>query len=441
MGTWGVRVSDSAGVAAGMAGLAARATGRGVADARVRRAGRRPSLPLLVPLTFALLVVTNFVSFSIFGFTFRGWAWVILLSVSLFRLSTHVRKVQLPLRIWAPWCAMVFAYTFAGYEDALQSTAQILCPVIVAAAVSTYAFDVGSLRKLDRVIRTSYWMLLVGVVFIVIPFSLADIENSGWASGAISLLFFQSWFLASYFLNGRKKLDLVLYVSAVAVPLIGANRGPMLAGAALAVCAILPIRIGPRLATATVAVALSILAFYSPKVQKKMFFSGHGSVRDLRSDNADVRTSGRKEMWKALEAGAADRPLWGHGGNAESTYLREAGFQTNRVHNDWLRIRFNYGLVGVLVYACTLIAQTLHARRYLAATNPTLRTIAAAGLSCFVPYAVVMYTDNVLIYCQYFTVPMLILVGVVYSARILRPSAVRRTVLARRPDFARSFAR
>ncbi len=414
---------------------------RDLAASHPHRPKRKASLPVLVPLTFALLLLSNFVHFQFLGFNFTGWSWVALLSVSLVRLVTDARKIRLPLTIWAPWCCLVFAYTFAGYEYAWQSTAQILCPVIIAAAVSTYRFDLNALRKLDRTIRIAYWLLLVGVAFIVIPFSLANIENSGWASGAISLLFFQSWFLASYFLNGRKKLDLVLYLSAVAVPLIGANRGPMLAGVALAVCAILPISLSRRLLIGSLAVGLGIFAFYTPKVQKKMFFSGRGSLQDLRADNPDLHTSGRAPMWDAMKSGIVESPLWGHGGNADRTFLLSQGFRNYLPHNDWLRIGYNYGLLGALLYAGTLLAQGLHVRRYLVAGNPTLRTIAAAGLTCFVPYVVVMYTDNVLIYCQSFTVPMMILLGVSYSARLPKICAVCRNVAARRPFFARSLAR
>lgn len=390
---------------------------------------KRAALPPLVPLTFALLLLSNFVNFKFLGFSFSGWSWVVLLCAALFRLLTHANRVKLPLLIWAPWSALVFAYTFAGYQYAWQSTAQILCPIVVAAAVSTHPFDLGALRKLDRAIRKTYWLLLVGVVVVVIPFSLADIDNSGWATGAISLLFFQAWFLASYFLKGRKTLDLMLYLSAVAVPVIGANRGPMLAGAVLAVCAILPISLSRRLLIAGAAVAIGVFAFYTPKMQKKMFFSGRGTIQDLRPDNPDLHTSGRKPMWDALKSGIADSPVWGHGGNADRTFLLGRRFRHYLPHNDWLRIGFNYGLVGALLYAGTLIAQALHARRYLApSANPELRTVTGAALTCFVAYSVVMYSDNVLVYCQYFTVPMMILLGVAYSARPPQANSNRRNV-------------
>jgi O-antigen ligase len=317
-------------------------------------------------------------------------------------------------------------WTFAGYEYALQSSSQILCPIIAGIAASTYSFSEARARVLELWIRRSYYICAVGIALIVIPFSLADIENSGWAGGAITLLIFQAWFLASYFLNGRKTLDLILYFSAVAVPVIGANRGPMLAGFALGVCAIIPIPLSRRLLLGGAAAAIGLAAFYTPKVQNKMFFSGQGTIQDLRASNPDLRDNGRTPLWSALEFGMADSPLFGHGGNADRTYLLERGFSNYLPHNDWLRIRFNYGLVGVYLYAGTMLAQVLHALRKLKfAGSPPLTALTAAALTCFVPYVVVMYTDNVLIYCQYFTVPMMLLLGAAYSAKRARGIAVR----------------
>jgi len=404
-----------------------------VIEARARRRGRRiaPSLrlPALFGLTFALMLATSFYNFQFLGFNFYGWAWVLIAVLSVGRIAIHPRQIAFPVWIWSPWILYVAVWTFAGYEYALQSTSQILCPIIAGIAASTYPFPEVRARILDLWIKRAYYACAVGVALIVIPFSLADIDNSGWATGAISLLFFQAWFLASYFLNGRKTLDLVLYFSAVAVPVIGSNRGPMLAGVVLAICAIIPIRLSTRMLALGAAAAIGLVAFYTPKVQYKMFYSGRGTIQDLRLDNPDLQTNGRTPMWSALQLGMADSPLFGHGGNADRTYLLEKGFPSYLPHNDWLRIQFNYGLVGVFLYAGTMLAQVLHALRKLKfAGSPPLKTLTAAALTCFIPYVVVMYTDNVLIYCQYFTVPMMLLLGAAYSAKLPRGTAVRRSL-------------
>jgi O-antigen ligase len=238
---------------------------------------------------------------------------------------------------------------------------------------------------------------------------------SPFAPGAISALFFQSFFLARYLIAGKSTIDLLLYLSAVAIPAIAAHRGPLAASVALAVLALMPISLGRRVAIAVLGLVIGLAAFYSPKVQSKMFLSGKGALSDLRYDNPDLYMTGRKAMWDSLLEGCEEKPWFGHGGNADRTWLLSRGFYLYLPHNDWLRVRFNYGWVGVALYLATMIAQVAHGRRKLLVGDRKARALAAAGLSCFVPYAVVMFTDNVLIYCQFFTVPMMMLIGLSYS--------------------------
>jgi hypothetical protein len=379
-------------------------------------------------MTLALMLATEFYNFQFLGYQFTGWAWVLISVASLFRLLGHSNKVRFPFWIWLPWSAYVFIWTFAGYEYAWQSTCQILCPTLAGIAASTYSHSGVRLLVVAKAIRTAYYVCLIGIALIIIPFSIRDIDNSGWSEGAISLLFFQAWFLAQYLMNGKNHRDLVLYLSAVAIPVIGANRGPLIASVMLAVCALLPITLRKRVLIAASAILVGSLVFYTPKIQRKMFFSGHGTLADLRLDNSDLQTNGRAEMWRCLEAGSAETPWLGHGGNADRTRLLQSGFPMYLPHNDWLRLRFNYGILGVLLYAATLLAQVLHARRtFQTKLSAGVKAMVGAGLTCFVPYAVVMYTDNVLIYCQYFTVPMMLLLGAAYSARRSRDGVIRRS--------------
>jgi O-antigen ligase len=385
---------------------------------RLSASRRSPlSVPFLFALVFLLMLVTNFRNYRVFGFNTTGWAWVIIALASLFRIARCSDRVAFPVWLWAPWSLYVCARAFSGYEYAWQSTCQILCPVVAGIAASTYDFSELRAAVVGRWLRKTYYAMLAGIAVIVIPFSLRHIDNSGWANGAISLLLFQSWFLAAYVLNGRKTLDLVLYLSAVAVPIIGANRGPMVAGVALAVCAVLPIRFRGRLLIAACALVLGLIAFFTPKVQYKMFYSGHGALQDLRTDNPNLQMNGRKSMWATLTSHIDEAPILGHGGNADRTYLLNAGNTTYLPHNDWLRIAFNYGFLGLALYAGTLAFQFVHCHRHIRFRgSPALTHMTAAALTCFIGYAVVMYTDNVLIYCQYFTVPMMILIGAAYSA-------------------------
>ncbi|MEK7754585.1 MAG: O-antigen ligase family protein [Acidobacteriota bacterium] len=369
-----------------------------------------------------LAVVTNYYDFYILGYRFRGWAWVLILVASMLRIASARLNVMFPVWIWAPWAAYVFIRAFSGYEYVWQSTAQILCPLVAGIAASTYRLMPVKLESVQVLIRRAYAAFLAGFLLIIVPFSVRDIDNSGFAAGAMTALFFQSFFLCSYFLNGRSPRDVMCYLAAIGVPVVSGNRGPLLASVGLLVLAIVPISVRRRILLAGVAAAIGIAAFYTPKFQHKMFYSGRGELADLHLDNRDLRMNARTEMWRSLEQGIALSPWVGHGGNADRTWLLRHGFAMYLPHNDWLRLRFNYGWVGVVLFILAIGGQIVHSVRTFWKSSPGLRALSASGVSCFVAFVIVMLTDNVLIYCQYFTVPMMLLVGGSYSVVYRRPT-------------------
>jgi len=390
---------------------------------RPRRVARRVSkTPPLFVLCFALLILSEYVTVEILGFKFIGWAWVMILVFSLMRIALHLKDVRFPVLLWAPWVGYVVLNGARGYELAWQSTAQIVCPVVAGVAATTYRLEA---KHLQRLIRWTF-VVFYGAVVIVAAFSYFGLISFGpgrdairslsvFPDGSYSALFFQSMFIANYMLNRSRKENLVYYLLAVSVPVLSATRGPLIATVALLVFAFIPIRLGYRLSLLVLAAVVALAAFYTPGVQRKMFFSGHGGLSDLRYDNANLNTDGRRELWNILLSGIDDALWIGHGGNADRTWMLSHGAATYLPHNDWLRVAFNYGIVGLLIYALTMAGQILVLRPLIRSPDPDLRALAAAAASCFVAYAFIMCTDNVMIYCQEFTVPMMILVGASYS--------------------------
>jgi O-antigen ligase len=200
------------------------------------------------------------------------------------------------------------------------------------------------------------------------------------------------------------------------MPLICVNRGPILGGLALCLLVVAPLPLARRAAIAAAALLVALVAFYTPKVQYKMFYSGQGTLADLRIDNPDFNSSGRQAMWDFLEQGLAERPWLGQGANAGAVALLSGGSSTYAIHNDWLRVRYDYGWVGSILFAVTMASQVLLAYRRGRRAPPEARVLLYTGASCFIPFAVVMYTDNIMIYCQYFTAPHFLLLGYGYAA-------------------------
>ncbi len=383
-----------------------------------RRMGRstRQRVPLLLITFFVVMIASEYFNRQVFGFNLTGWGWVTILLLSTARVVLHSKAVTFPVWIWAPWVGYVLVRAFGGYEFAWQSTAQIVCPVVAGVAASTYHFASADIASIHTLIRRAFLAYCVGFILFVAPASISNVEFSGFPGGAISALLFQSVFLANYVLNGRRAQDVICYLLAVAVPFVSGNRGPLVASLGLLIFAIMPISMRRRLLFVVLAGLLGVGMFYSPKIQHKMFYSGHGTLSDLRPDSPDLNSNGRGTLWPALLAGMEEKSWLGQGGNADRTWLLDHGLSTYLPHNDWLRVLFNYGWFGVILYALTMGAQIFHLRRLMHIPNAGLRALVGAAASCVVPYMFVMFTDNVLIYCQAFTVPALAIIGVAYGA-------------------------
>lgn len=362
---------------------------------------------------FASLLVPG----RVLDYNVNGWMWVLILVASVAVLLRHPDQVSFPVWLWLPWMAYLLLRVSDWHPAELQSTIQILCPVAVGMAASAYALPPDRLAGgFGWWLRLSFYALMALFVFKVLPWTLSDVENSGYITGGIATLFFQSYFLCRYLVAGRRWSDLLCLIAAILVPVISALRGPIAGSLALCLLIVAPLSFRRRLVIGVAALLVGLVVFYMPKMQYKMFYSGHGTVADLRADNPDFNWSGRQAMWETVEDGLKEKPWLGQGSNASAAVMRQAYLTQSELHNDWLRIRYNYGRVGVILFVVTMAMQVFLAYRRGRRAPPEARVLLFAGASCFIPFAVVMFTDNILVYCQYFTAPHFLLLGYGYAA-------------------------
>jgi hypothetical protein len=388
------------------------------------------SLPWAV-LGFLLLPCA--VSFALFGFQVTGWAWLGGMTAAIATLATAKGKPALPLLLWVPWFALVATYGLAGFDNAYQSAAQILCPVLVGAAASTLRPTAAQVNGFVRLMRWAGMAFLGIIVVLRLPMLLLGRlpDVTGLAAEAISALAFQAFYLCAFIME-RKRVDLLLYLAFAAVPVVTVTRGPMLASLALALLTFAPLSLVKRVLVLGVAIVLGIGAFYTERVQKKMFRSGSGQLTDLYWDNPNLITSGRSAMWEVLKMGIRDKPWSGHGGNADATALIQAGQALYLPHNDWLRVTYNYGYTGLGLYVLAMLGQLAHGLGKARAAPPQTRLLFYAGLSTFAPYWAVMATDNVLIYAQFFGNLHFLILGLAYGALAAAREGADGAVPARR---------
>ena len=153
-----------------------------------------------------------------------------------------------------------------------------------------------------------------------------------------------------------------------------------------------------------------------PRTQEKMFYSGRGTLSELRLDNPDFATSGRSYMWDMMKPQIESEPLFGHGANASELFVSVLTGGLAHPHNDWLRLLFDYGYLGTLIFAFCLLWQFFHALKRAKNTSGETRLLFYAGASSFLTFILFMFTDNIILYAAFFGNLQFTILGLAYAS-------------------------
>ena len=148
-----------------------------------------------------------------------------------------------------------------------------------------------------------------------------------------------------------------------------------------------------------------------------MFFSGHGTLTDLRYGNVNFRTTGRSTMWDKMIPEIQEMPLLGHGANASEPFVSRLTGGLTHPHNDWLRLLFDYGYIGTGVFGLCLLLQVLHAYRMAKRTVGKISILFFAAASSFISFFLFMFTDNIILYAAFFGNLHFTVLGIAYAAK------------------------
>jgi len=386
------------------------------------------------PLPFVALAIGMLASYlpglipEALGFSISYLGWVVPLLVCGFVGLVRYHRISFPLLLWLPWTIWVVLYLlYANADNALQRTVMLLTPLVVGAGFSTLRVDVRLIEKFSSWLNHFFWVFLVvaGVTTgLLVNGQLYDI--TGFAAGSITASLLAAWFAARY--AGGDIRALAYWMVMVLVPVLANTRTGMVAVALTIPLTLAPLSVKKRLIVVAVLMGVGLLVFQSERIQSKMFFSGHGTVSDAvigvvdlfsgeKAALGDFVTSGRKAMYDALIAGLDQAYWFGHGANTtEAISLAITG--VTHPHNDWLRVRYEYGILGLLIFALTLLAQMRHAlRRARRLGSSSAAIFLYVGAGAFVPMAIFMSSDNVMLYAAWFGNLHFAMLGFGYAAQ------------------------
>ena len=375
------------------------------------------SAPRIIWVVVIATLVSNLTGETVFGFQVSGFGWLIPLIYALYAMYATPGMPRLPYLIWAPWFGLVIGYLlFAEAENALQRSVMLLAPMVVGMAVSKAAIGGSELLHIESILdkfSTAFFAAILVNSGLASTGLLPDV--TGLAPQVTTAALFGSFFAAKYALgNKRSAIKWLLFAS---VPVVAVTRMGVVATGVTLPLTFAPLAPWKRIVIFIGVAALGLMVFNTERVQNKMFYTGGGTIFDLTLDNPNLRTHGRIQIKEAMEREIEYAPWFGYGANASERFVLEmTGSELTHPHNDWLRLAFDYGYAGTLVLLVCVILQTLHALRAGYRGTGSARLFLLTGAGAFIPFALFMGTDNIILYAAFFGNLHFMMLGAGYAA-------------------------
>jgi O-antigen ligase len=156
--------------------------------------------------------------------------------------------------------------------------------------------------------------------------------------------------------------------------------------------------------------AIIWLMIIAPKaVRRNLFIGAAGAallvalvfggkiVQKSVTDDDEINTSGRIETWPLLIGWIQQKPLWGHGPNADMDLLANSGGSDLRAsHNELLSTTVNYGVIGAALLWLPLLLLLIVSLRlsYKYRNSRPEPLLAASGMLLML--IILSFTDNTL---------------------------------------------
>jgi len=376
-------------------------------------------------LIWAVLLSTIMSCFGgkLFDKSISGYGWIVPLLVACASLLKGPRGFKFPLMIWLPWISVVVIYQlFAEAENSFQRSIMLVTPLVIGVATSRLYLDEKGLQLFLNLCRFIAGALIMIVLYKTrLLFSGTLPFATGLAPEVITGSILCVIFASSYVLGSKK--DVAWWASVAAIPVIAVTRMGMIASALSLPLTFAPMKIAKRFLFVALIAVFGLSFFYTDRVQQKMFYSGEGRIEDMKWDNPDFATSGRKLVWESMEAGIVDSPWFGHGANSSEGLVSSITGGLTHPHNDWLRLAYDYGYFGAVIFGISVTAQIIHALKKALSSMGNARILFYAGASSMIIFLLFMITDNIILYASFFGNLQFTVLGLAYGA--YRQSASR----------------
>lgn len=365
-------------------------------------------------LAYAPAIMT-FLPGSIAGFNWSGIAWVIMF---LFTIAILPKRngFTFPIRFWLPWMlylgvSIVLDFSFVG----LQLTIQYILPLLLGVVASSFEYNATKILWLFQgLLKTTVVVYGIFVIYTSLYGYMPHMAATPmlFAVGAVISL--------GVFFFIREKIYVVAYLLLFLMPFVHVTRMGLLVFGMIFILHFANKGIGSKVLASFAGGILMLFVVNSEGFQEKTFYDGQGDVTEISLDyyeNNEINSSGRSSWKRALAPGIEEKPIWGNGPRADASVLGAVmGKEVGEAHNDYLSVRYNYGLIGLALLLfgfAGIFFKTLCISQKL--DDPLFQLLVLSLLTLFIPFLLFMYSDNILKYTIWFPNYFFALMGIVYS--------------------------
>ena len=370
----------------------------------------------------AIVVTIRGDGLSAGGFNYTGfmWAGVMALGCLLLFMEIAVRPenpVAFPVIPWLAWLLLALA-SFAWMSEAgvhqVRDWLHLATPVM-AAVVASYC--IRTRAHLAQLIHAFYFampLLWIPIGFWAFFGLQQEIRDDMFIE--VRWIGFTAVAIGGLFISETKRHPIrgwVGWVMCLAITI--ATAGRMASLVMLLMPMFNPIVRNPiRKIFVCVSMVVVGLAMLSTPIFQERFFTGNsGGVNDILEGNFD--DAGRFDIWPLIYERALERPWLGHGVGTAPVLLEELNSRIILPHNDYLRIGYELGIVGIVVTLSVIFWQLWSLGRMVHRTDGVVQQAFAAawlGLALFLPIA---FTGNPLGYTLPYMDPVFVLMGAAYA--------------------------
>jgi hypothetical protein len=345
-----------------------------------------------------------------------GQCALLILLIALGLATPANGRAYFPSRLWQLWAGLIFCSLIWCDRVAFwnfQQACQIVMPLMFGTLA---AWCVRSEEQVKSLVRHFIYSL-IPLILVIAGTRMIRTDETGNRDAAMTVAL-----VGCVLLSGINRSLVYSYLSwAACIALIIFSQSRMAAVALLLLVIAHPLykSVWHRLLAVVVLTACGLTVFYSPTFQHRTFYSGSGTLQDLFAGNG-VDTSGRQEAWPLIYDEALKQPVFGHGVGTSKAFVYSIWTPVTHPHNDYLRIFFELGLVGLALFVITVLVQLYDLACMVKITDGAIQQAFSASILGILFFLIVAATDNPLVYNLWYTDPLFVLMGAAYGAHCAR---------------------